>query len=86
MTTASRVTAYGFGGTQRDECEIVSAFEPLNYNADCNELGEACDLLGGESDPGLCIQIIWADDTVDPPVLKIPVHKSKTVTARLCRC
>ena len=59
-------TAYGFGGTQRDECEIVSAFEPLNYNADCNELGEACESSHGE--PGLCIQIIWADDTVDPPV------------------
>ena len=58
-------TAYGFGGTQRDECEIVSAFEPLNYNADCNELGEACESEFGEL--GLCIQIIWTTP-VDPPV------------------
>ena len=62
--------ANGFGGTSLRECpaERVAGYNVNDVVADCNELGEACDLLGGESDPGLCIQIIWADDTVDPPV------------------
>ena len=56
-------SAYGFGGTQRNECERVVTFSAEDdYNEDCNELGEACEGQFGEA--GLCIQIIWAD----PPV------------------
>ena len=63
-------SAYGFGGTQRNECERVTTFSAEDdYSEDCNALGEACESEFGEL--GLCIQIIWAD-TVDG----IPVSTS----------
>ena len=41
-------SAYGFGGTSLRECEAEAGGYNVNdVVADCNELGEACDLLGG---------------------------------------
>ena len=62
-------SAYGLGGTTLRECPAdgIMGYDLFNYDADCNELGEACTTFDDKG-PGLCIQIIWVNDTVDPPV------------------